>query len=173
MVQIRNPFTNYNAIPKHLSIVASLLIVASLFVFGQVQPQSRQSWDRTDKPLSCEANIIRLEHLALSALEQISRDQSTLIIVARLGDKELSRELDRRRLYNVREKLKERGVPAASIVVAEGERGVGYGRVEFYLAGRKADVLLIERNKDICVECCGRDVKYYPDKDNSRKERNN
>jgi hypothetical protein len=154
-----------------LSIVVSLLIVASQSAAASFQPHSSQSWERTDKALNCEDNIIRLERLALSALEQISHDKSALIIVARLGDKEPSRQLNQRRLHNVREKLKERGVPAASIIVAEGERGRGYGQVDFYLAGKKIDVLLTERNKDICVECCGRDVKYYPDKDNFLRRR--
>jgi hypothetical protein len=62
------------------------------------------------------------EDIISAAVEQIKRG-GVLVVVARLGDGEGSRELNRRRLYNVREYLKERGGLAADkIVAAEGER---------------------------------------------------
>jgi hypothetical protein len=138
------------------------------------QPDSQAYVERTDIPLQCEENLIRLERLAFVTMEKVLSEKTTLIIVARLGDGERSRELIRRRLYNVREKLKERGVSEESMVVAQGERVRGYGRVEFYISGKKAESLLVSRNNDICVECCGDDERYYPDKRStlgSRKKR--
>ncbi|MFN2456516.1 MAG: hypothetical protein ABR577_20180, partial [Pyrinomonadaceae bacterium] len=58
-----------------------------------------------------------------------------LFIVARLGKGESSRDLNRRRLYNVRTYFKENwpNVEAKRFVFAEGDRIEGEGHVEFYI----------------------------------------
>lgn len=57
------------------------------------------------------------------------------------------------------------GIPAEKIVVAEGERVDGYGRVEFYWNGEMTGALPVFKNKDIRVDCCDIDDRYYPWKD--------
>jgi hypothetical protein len=105
------------------------------------------------------------EDIISAAVEQIKRG-GVLVVVARLGDGEGSRELNRRRLYNVREYLEGRGGLAADkIVVAEGERVRGYGRLEYYLGGKLFEQLLFRRNGYVCHSCCGPDESYYPYKE--------
>lgn len=107
----------------------------------------------------------------MMTLEQ-TKSGSVLIAVARLGAGEKSRESNRRRLYNVREYIKDRvGVRAEKIVVAEGERAKGFGRVEFYLGGKMVGGLLLSRNKDLCLLCCEEVGPYYPHKDNLERMR--
>jgi hypothetical protein len=85
-----------------------------------------------------------------------------IIAIARLGKGETSRELNRRRLYSVQAYLSKRaGVPEKSIVVGEGEPTAGYGRVELYAGGKLINLLLVQRNETLCVECCGIDENYY------------
>jgi hypothetical protein len=85
-----------------------------------------------------------------------------IIAIARLGKGETSRELNRRRLYSVQAYLSKRaGVPEKSIVVGEGEPTAGYGRVELYAGGKFINLLLVQRNEMLCVECCGIDENYY------------
>ena len=88
-----------------------------------------------------------------------------LILVARLGRGEKNRDLNRRRLHNVSERLKAAGIEAKKIVVAESERISGLGRVEVYAGGRMVESLRVKHNEDICVECCGPDERFYPDKE--------
>ena len=101
-----------------------------------------------------------------------ARSGGVLVAVARLGDGEKSRGANRRRLYNVREYIKDRvGIGAEMVVVAEGERVKGPGRVEFYLGGEIVGGLLLGRNKDLCLLCCEEVGPYYPQKDNLARGR--
>jgi hypothetical protein len=94
-----------------------------------------------------------------------------VIAIARLGAGESSRALSRRRLENVRVYLREQGVSEQRIVVANGERVNGYGRVEVYVAGKLEGTLLASRNKDLCVDCCDIDESYYPYRKDKRRRR--
>jgi len=85
-----------------------------------------------------------------------------LILIARLGKGEKNKELNRRRLHNVRERLKAAGIESEKLVTAEGECVNGLGRIELYAGGRMIENLRVKRNKDICVECCGDDERFYP-----------
>lgn len=145
---------------RYISFVFMLLLAVPLA--AQERPAWLNAWEIPKAPFTCEENLIHLERLAFLMYEEIER-RGKLIVISRLGDGETSRQLNRRRLHNVREKQKERGVPPEVIIIAEGERVRGYGRVEFYLGGKMVGGLLIKRNEDICVECCGLDERYYPD----------
>jgi hypothetical protein len=50
-------------------------------------------------------------------------------------------------------------------VIAEGESVNGFGRIEVYWNGKIVGALFAEPNRDLCVDCCGPDKRYYPDKD--------
>jgi hypothetical protein len=92
-----------------------------------------------------------------------------LILIARLGNGENRRELNRRRLYNVRLKLNtEHAVQKERIIVAEGERLRGFRRVEFYVGGELVGALPVQKQRDICVGCCDPDERFYPYKQKSK-----
>jgi hypothetical protein len=90
--------------------------------------------------------------------------EQRLFIVARLGTGEVLRDLNRRRLYNVRTYFKEGwpNVDPKRFVFAEGDRVEGEGRIEFYVGSHLMQISLVKRGKDICVDCCDYpDFRYY------------
>jgi hypothetical protein len=96
------------------------------------------------------------------ATEVDNRD-GVVIAIARLGDGESRQELSRRRLHNVLTVLTDNlGLRRERIVLASGERVRGYGRVEIYVGGKLVDALLVDRGRDLCVDCCDIDERYYP-----------
>ena len=148
-----------------LSFIIAIGLIYASFVFSvQAQTGAARGFKISDKPMNCESNLARMEQVAFLTFEQ-TENGGVLIVIARLGYGEKSREINQRRLYNAREKLKERGVSAEKILVAEGEPIEGFGRVEFYLSGKLVGGLLAERNQDLCVECCGDYKLYYPEKE--------
>ena len=125
----------------------------------------------TPTPMTSEFNIIRLEFIAKDAIASASEGKVT-ILVARLGDGERAREVNRRRLHNVLAFLTTSSdLNAQNVIAAEGERVRGFGRVKIYVAGKLVDALLAEKNKDLEVECCEGDERYYPQKDLMRRGR--
>jgi hypothetical protein len=90
----------------------------------------------------------------LDLVAQRAGQEGFIIIIARLGTKETSRKLNRERMQLLADYLgNTRGVPKGRIVLAEGERVRGLGRVEIYLSGRLFTVFTINRNKDLARGC--------------------
>jgi hypothetical protein len=112
-------------------------------------------------PENCEIHSLILDMMRNEVVWGSGKD-SLVIAVARLGHGETSRELNRRRLYNLGVHWKDYGLPEKRLIAAEGERVNGYGRVELYVSGKLFDVLLVKRGKDLCVDCCGDDERLYP-----------
>ena len=82
-----------------------------------------------EKPLNCEMTFQLMEDVR-NLIRAEADENSVLILIARLGNGENSRNLNRRRLYNVREGLQVTLGIVKPIVIAEGERINGFGRVE-------------------------------------------
>lgn len=139
------------------SLIALCLIVGAVSVCAAQNTESSKS----ASPGSCEQNSAILDNMRYVAVQGSGKD-SLVIAVARLGNGETSRELNRRRLYNLGIYWKEYGLPTKRLILAESERVDGYGRVELYVMGKLFDVLLVYRGKDLCVICCGDDKRYYP-----------
>lgn len=149
-------------------LVAALLAFGSWLAFGdglvvaQDRPPSPIPYGFSDRPRDCEINLIRMEGVNRFATEESNRD-SVVIAVARLGDGEYRQELNRRRLQNVMTSLTDNlGLRRERVVLASGERIRGYGRVELYVGGKLVDALLVNRGRDLCVDCCDIDERYYP-----------
>ena len=102
------------------------------------------------KPVNCEHNIAQLE----IASNQAGNDR--LIIIARLGDGERNRNLNWRRLQNTRAYLSEylKARNSETIILAEGERVPGYGRIEIYVGGKLFSAVAVNRNGDLIVGSC-------------------
>lgn len=132
-------------------IVVSLLLAGSSI--GTAQNKSAPATEQPSQlmPTNCESNIS-----LLSLAHQAANEGRLLFAIARLGDGEYKRELNRRRLHNVRVYLTEfdwQRTPEA-LITAEGERVKGYGRVELYVDGRLFDVIAVKRNGDLLVGSC-------------------
>jgi hypothetical protein len=90
----------------------------------------------------------------LDLIAERADEKSIIIIIARLGRKELSRALSRRRLDNLREYLKTtRAIPTKRIVSAEGARVPAPGQVEIYVGGELFAIFKMNRNKDFARGC--------------------
>lgn len=137
-----------------LTIVISLLLVLPTQTRTQsnVVALEKYRWALPERPLNCETNLQHLEALKVMVANQSNRD-GILIMLARLGDGERRRDLNRRRLDNVRDGLTNTlGIDERRIIVGQGQRVRGYGRVEFYLEGRMVGVLPVNRNSAI-IKC--------------------
>jgi hypothetical protein len=77
---------------------------------------------------------------------------SYLIIIARLGNGETSRQLNRARLKAIRTYLKR--YPNTKLITAEGERVNGYGCLEFYLNGKRLYIIPISKHATIDLFSC-------------------
>lgn len=147
-----------------LAVMMMMLSASFLTAQEQFDHPSQQGWGVPKEPLNCEMNFQNLEQLS-ELIKGQRRQNGVLILIARLSNGE-RQELNRRRLFNVRLKLNTAlSVPIDKIIVAEGERSKGFGRVEFYLGGELVGVLLVQKNSDICVGCCDPDERFYPYKE--------
>jgi hypothetical protein len=96
----------------------------------------------------CLRNGINIANL--SALLATTKERA--FVVARLGTGENSRRLNRRRLNNVKTRLG-RNKGTEKVILAEGERVKGRGRVEFYLGSEIHFISMMARNGDFCSPC--------------------
>ncbi len=84
-----------------------------------------------------------LDYAAISA----GKDK-TIILIARLGGGERSRQLNRLRLLIASGYVMDnRGVPKDRVITAEGERVRGLGHVEIYVGGTLHTLFKMKRNK--------------------------
>jgi hypothetical protein len=142
----------------------ALLLFFPIFTVAQEQTETVERREINNQLNNCEMNLAYQDYISTVALEQ-TQNGGVLIVIARLGDGENSRELIRRRMYNVRFFLEKRGrLAPKKFVVAEGERVKGYGRFEYYLGGKLFEQILFNKNRYICHSCCIPDPSYYPDK---------
>ncbi len=99
---------------------------------------------------NCELNVLRLHDANAAA----GKDD-LIIVIARLGKGDRSREVNRRRLHNVKTYLVEfLGRPPKTIVLAEGERKNGLGSIDLYVRGKLADTLELGAGEDLLVGSC-------------------
>jgi len=148
-------------------LVISLLLMGLASVdaqqkagLGMVQPSRIEA-----TPSNCEENISILG----AATQAVDKD-GLLIVIARLGNGEQNRELNRRRLYNVRTYLSEYVHARApeTIITAEGEHVNGHGRIELYVVGKLFHVLTIPRNGDLIVGSCYYEIDIPADKERQK-----
>lgn len=116
-----------------------------------------------DQPTGCEYNSAVLDVLA----QKTSLDE-LIIVIARLGSNEARSNINNRRLHNVRtyltEFLTDPSVRRKSemIVLAQGERVQGLGRIEFYVGGKLVRTLTMRTNADVTVANCAREPPERP-----------
>jgi hypothetical protein len=110
---------------------------------------------------NCESNKAYWDLVAVEA----NRNNSTVIMVAQLGDSEKARRLNMRRLHNLFTYLSYiRGIPSERLIRTEGVRVPGLGRVAVYIGGKLFIVFTVERNEDLQGGSCEEKFSalYYP-----------
>lgn len=110
-------------------------------------------------PSACEVNAASFDNLA----NDLCSNNERIFIIARLGNGERSRDLNRRRLSNVRTYFATNWkIDPARFTFAVGSRVEGEGRVEFYIGSTFWLISYVKRGRDICVDCCDYpDRRYY------------
>lgn len=141
------------------------------------QPSSR-TFEMVKEPTNCEFHIA-----TLGAAHHRAGNGGLIVFIARLGDGESRTNLNRRRLHNARTHLTDYSWQRdpKTIVIAEGERVRGYGRIEIYVGGKLFDTLMVARNMDFLVGACsyegedpcadGREGDLYPCLDRKAQRR--
>lgn len=139
-------------------ICQSLFLIALLF--GQFAP-SHKAYAQTDKngpPYVVDGVDCRyVEHIkALLDFAAIAAgNESTIILIARLGDGERSRKLSQGRLNILSDYLIEtRKLSQNRVVTAQGERVSGMGQVEVYVGGKLYILFKMKRNLIISSSPC-------------------
>src|SRR4030095_8628053 len=113
------------------------------------------------KPQLCESRTADLD-----GITQKTPLNEAIIVIARLGISETKRNLNRRRLENVRAYWTQAVALEArrkleTIILAEGERTAGYGRLEFYVLGKLVWVMNVPCNADVDFgDCVAPDDSY-------------
>lgn len=102
---------------------------------------------------SCEESEAYMDAVANEA-RGAAAEGEVLIAVVRLGGKETSAKLNPRRMVALKKFFTKRDLPARSVVVTQGERAIGPGRVEFYVSGRLFRTMLLRHGSGVCIECC-------------------
>ena len=149
---------------QFLFLFIAFLLCAPIFIAAQEQTEKVERREINNHLNNCEMNLAYQDYISNAAREQ-TQNGNVLIVIARLGDGETSRELMRRRIYNVREFLKLRGrLSPEKFIVAEGEPVQGYGRYEYYLGGKLFEQILFPKNGYVCHYCCEPEPHFYPDK---------
>ena len=114
------------------------------------QPQTTKSLDQW--PMECEGAATRLDYAVLNTRKL---EGAYLILIARLGTGETSRNLNQARLSGVEEYVLRRGSDL-KYVLAQGSRVKGLGRIEIYVGGQLAEIMPLRKNaKGYCIP--GRD----------------
>lgn len=147
----------------NLWLKLAMLTLAIAFI-APAQSSSVQSLPEKPEVVQGDANSCELNSAMFNVVaHDMVGNYERLFVIARLGEAEVSRDLNRRRLHNVRTAFKQGLITDESrFVFAEGERVEGEGRVEFYLGSKLKLTSLVRRNRDICVTCCDfDDSRYY------------
>ncbi len=116
-----------------------------------VAATSARSWQRSqrspnapdrpqERPTNCEDTGLFRDEVTLAAREVTD---AQVILIAKLGTGERARSLSKRRLDRLGGMF--RSWSGLATVRAEGERVLGLGRIEVYVAGRLYRVFLFER----------------------------
>lgn len=149
---------------KAVILAFAYLLSLNSMARGQ-QPPPLMPVDLADfanrSPDHCEARTA-----AMDGITQKTPPNDAIIVIARLGTGETKPNLNWRRLQNVRAywtqaiALEARRKPE-KILLAQGERANGYGRLEFYVAGKLVWVMNIPRNADVDFgDCVAPDDTY-------------
>lgn len=134
---------------RHSSVRLILVALATCVVAGVAAGQSPKSQDHmTVNGSNNESAKAELDAVAGSAIED-----RLIIMIARLGSGESSSTLNWRRLKTARFYLENtRGVAKQRIVLAQGERVRGLGRVEVYVGCELFRIFTLARNEDFAKE---------------------
>jgi hypothetical protein len=129
-----------------------LIILIGAAVTQIVLGQKIRQQPLKEIPSDCE-----LTQVKLNTVNQLSAGKN-IIIIGRLGSREVSDSLDKKRLAAVSQYLQKAWKkPPDSIILASGARTTGLGRLDFYVDGKMVDSIFVMKGHRIRTFC------QYPD----------
>jgi len=114
-------------------------------------PQNTLAQTKDGLPYNCDAMLAIFDNVAATAATATNKD-SALIIVAYRGHGE-ERRYNAQRLKALRFYFT-RKMPKQRLVLTEGKRRIGLGKVEFYVEGKLTDELYLVKRGQVCTSCC-------------------
>src|SRR5215208_1205023 len=140
---------------RKLFTTLSLVLIFYLGTLNHADAQNQNSVEpviATADGGYCEGTKAILDRFCIEA-----GNDGVIILVARLGNGEVSRKINRERLQHINYYLNvTRAIPKNRLVLADGERVRGLGRVEIYAQGKLMLALTVKRNGDILgLKSCG------------------
>lgn len=128
--------------------------VALILLFLACVTSTAAQRDERFETIITEDSRCELRKLYFDLIDIDAAEDSTIIIIAKLGSGEASR-FNRRRLQNIYRYLTyNREIPEERVVTATGQRIRGRGRIEVYVNGRLFVVFILNRNQDLIEEDC-------------------
>lgn len=114
------------------------------------QPQPQQQKKSKENINNCESNRLKLE-----ILHHTAHNDNPLIFVAHLGTGEKSRQLNHRRLHNLRVYLEDfLHRSRKTLLLTEGESKSGDGAVDVYINGKLVDSFTLKTGEDLYLGTC-------------------
>lgn len=106
------------------------------------------NYSNTLKPVSYEHNLSTLDRITQ---QMASAGDNALIVISRLGKGE-NPIYNNRRLYTVKTYLKAKiHSPETRLIIATGEPTENYGLLEFYIKGKKYEVVALKKNQEFWI----------------------
>ena len=133
-----------------ISMSKKLGLIALLFCCVSANDLVRAKGPQDSKPIQVNGSNNEDSKAALALLAQTINQDEFVILIARAGNGESLRGLNRRRLSVVRSYVnvtRSTPIPEQKIVTAQSERVRGRGRIEVYLRGKLFMVFLFDQNK--------------------------
>lgn len=128
-----------------------ILIIATLLMFHTTLAQIKRD---VETPYNCDAMLAMFDNVAAIASSESNRE-TFVIIVAYLGRGEKLRLHSQQRLKALEFYLrKRRGISKERLILTEGKKRNGLGKVEFYVGGKLSDELFLVKGGRICTSCC-------------------
>ena len=134
-----------------LLLVSTFITAFSFSVLAQAE--------KTEEVIELRSNGCEIDESNFNEVSQNARknmgEKDALIVIARRGTRDKKRDLNRLRLATTRAWLVGKGAfPTNRLILAEGERVDGEGRLEFYIGGKLTHIIFPKPNFGLCAECC-------------------
>lgn len=125
-----------------------LLCFLLTFLTISIPGQERKQSETNEDPTSCE-----LVQRILGTVHELAAD-GNVIVISKLGKGESAASLNRMRLKTVRQYLETVWKrPSSTVILAQGERVSGFGRLEFYTNGALVYQIIAKQRINIPIIC--------------------
>jgi hypothetical protein len=140
----------------------SKVVVVTMVVCCYSAPAMAQDQHPPDI-IAANTKRCQLNTIYIADLKQVARIKNERVfVIAHLGSGETSSALNRRRLRDIGAEFDEISpMSRDKLILAQGQRLRGRGRVEVYLGSELYFVSYMPRNGAFCSACCDRKHEFY------------